>query len=73
MMTAEDIQNRTNQLKEVQDCVKVVQGDIMKFGRVRFRVKKLVLNNISNLAEKLVANVPSNDIESRNPIEMTVV
>lgn len=45
----------------------------MKFGRVRFRVKKLVLNNISNLAEKLVANVPSNDIESRNPIEMTVV
>jgi len=39
----EDIQNRSQKLKECDDSLKVVEGDIMKFGRVRFRVKKLVV------------------------------
>ena len=32
-------------MKDSIDSVKVEEGDVMKFGRVRFRVKKLVINN----------------------------
>ena len=28
-------------MKDVSDYVELVQGDVVKFGRVRFRVKKL--------------------------------
>ena len=28
-------------MKNVEDLVKLEQGDIVKFGRVRFRIKKL--------------------------------
>ena len=43
LTTSEEIQNRTHKLKEPSDSLKVAQGDIMKFGRVRFKVKKLVV------------------------------
>ena len=45
----EDIQNRQHKLKDPVDSVKVAQGDVMKFGRVRFRVKKLVVADLSNI------------------------
>ena len=38
-------------MKESQDCVKVALGDVMKFGRVRFRVKKLFVTLGSNSAQ----------------------
>lgn len=38
---------RTHKLKDNYDCVKVEHGDILKFGRVRFRVKKLVVDQAS--------------------------
>lgn len=41
LVTPDDIQNRTQKLKDVGDSLKVQQGDVMKFGRVRFRVKIL--------------------------------
>ena len=47
----EDIQNRTHKLKDHSESLKVSQGDVMKFGRVRFRVKKLVVTD-PNAVEK---------------------
>ena len=41
LTSQEEIQNRTHKLKENIDSLKVEQGDVMKFGRVRFRIKKL--------------------------------
>ena len=38
---------RTHKLKDNYDSVKVEHGDILKFGRVRFRVKKLVVDQAS--------------------------
>ena len=49
LSTMEDIQNRQHKLKEYSDSVKVVQGDVMKFGRVRFRVKKLIVTELNEL------------------------
>lgn len=43
MRTIAEHQNRRWQQKIHENCVKMVQGDVMKFGRVRFRVKKLVV------------------------------
>ena len=43
LTTTVDVQNRLQNLKDTSDCVELVQGDIIKFGRVRFRVKKLFL------------------------------
>ena len=43
----EDIQDRKHKVKDLKDCVRVEQGDIMKFGRVRFRIKKLVVTDSS--------------------------
>ena len=35
------IQDRTNLQKGVLEHVKVEEGDLLKFGRVRFRIKKM--------------------------------
>lgn len=48
LSTGEEIQNRTHKLKEVRDSVKVALGDVMKFGRVRFRVKKLEIGDMQD-------------------------
>ena len=48
LVTAEDIQNRNHKRKENEDSLKVETGDIIKFGRVRFRVKKLVISKADN-------------------------
>ena len=48
LTTAEQIQDRTIRLKEIQDSVKVTEGDMLKFGRVRFRIKKLVIEKQRN-------------------------
>lgn len=42
LVSQEEMQNRMHKLKDPVDCVSVVHGDVIKFGRVRFRVKKLV-------------------------------
>ena len=44
----EEIQDRTIRQKEESDYIKVEQGDVMKFGRVRFRVKNLVTEMMHN-------------------------
>ena len=38
------MQQRTQKVKEYSESLKVGLGDVMKFGRVRFRVKKLEVN-----------------------------
>ena len=48
LTTAEEVQDRTSKQKEEHDYVRVEQGDVMKFGRVRFRVKTLVTEMMHN-------------------------
>lgn len=60
LTTMEDIQNRQHKLKDNPDCVKVGQGDIMKFGRVRFRVKKLVVSDLNAAAMETKNEAPPN-------------
>ena len=44
-----EFQSRSFPQKKYDDCVKLAVGDIVKFGRVRFRVKALVVNDHSDV------------------------
>ena len=48
LTTNQEIRHKKHRLKDMTDCIKVEQDDIMKFGRVRFRVKRLQVNPSSN-------------------------
>ena len=58
-------------MKEEPDYVKVEQGDVMKFGRVRFRVKNLVTemmhNDEANLATESRSPGPTVSAKAQGP------
>ena len=47
MLGMSEIQERKLKAKDNHELVKVGLGDIMKFGRVRFRIKALVVKESS--------------------------
>ena len=51
---------RSIKVKDESDFVKVEQGDVMKFGRVRFRVKNLVTEAMHSDN----ANLPITSVQS---------
>ena len=40
--TQYDLQDRNKNAKPMRDLLKIEEGDVIKFGRVRFRVRQLV-------------------------------
>ena len=39
------MQDRNKKWKSTENLITIVQGDVVKFGRVRFRVRELVLES----------------------------
>ena len=54
--------NRSSTLKNKSNKYKIKEGDIIKFGRIKLRIKKIVFNNINN-------NDGDNNIENKSAIE----
>ena len=44
LRTADQIRNANVKMKHPNQCMKLSQGDVIKFGRVRFCVKKISIN-----------------------------
>lgn len=54
--------NRSSTLKSKSNKYKINEGDIIKFGRIKLRIKKIIFNNINN-------NDGANNIENRTVTE----
>lgn len=59
-------------MKDKKDSVKVAEGDVMKFGRVRFRVKKLVINN-KEACKDFKLPLPTQNIDSLRMSDVSLV
>ena len=52
LKTPHEIHTRNAESKQFEDCVRLKQDDIVKFGRVRFRVQKICFNGELNRSSR---------------------